>query len=307
MEPLPEGPHPDPLAQSVTAAGQKLAELAAVAALLAQVLAQVRARHALAAAELAALEEADRAAIAAQWATALHPEWLADATLPETARAWGAALAHEGTDPAAGAALDAAEARLRELHPYAMAIYDRLRSQGLAREEAMRQAVPSFLLDPRPRPAPRDAHQGRYLTASGSGPGASHPARPGPDPDAATTARLLGIIAGLNDAAITDGRGPLDPAVVEMALAGRTNAPPALIKRIVEGLRDGSLTVPAAAARPPRPTVAAAGPGTADWPRPAGDGVAAVALRQAAGARQARRSRAAAAGSRTATRRKLHP
>ena len=304
MEPQQEGPHPDPVTQSAAAAGQKLAELSAVAALLAQILAQVRARHAMQAADRAALEEADRAAIRAKWAPALHPEWLADATLPEAARAWGAALAQEGADAAAETALDAAEARLRELHPYAMAIYDRLRGEGLPRDEAMRQAVPAFLLDPRPRPAPRDAHEGRYLTASAA---PAAPAPPGPDPDAAVAGRLLGIVAGLNDAAIAAGRGPLDPAVIEMALAGRTNAPPRLISRIVGGLRDGSLTVPAAAAREPRRTVAGTGPGASDWARPVADGVAAATVRQAAGAHRPRRARGAVAGPRTAAQPKLHP
>jgi hypothetical protein len=121
------------------------------------------------------------------------------------------------------------------------------------------------------------------------------------------TGRLLGIVAGLNDAAIAAGRGPLDPDVVAIALAGRTSASPRLIKRVVAGLREGSLIVPAAAARTPRPTVAALGPGGADWPRPAGDGVAAVAVRQAVGGRRPHRSRAAAAGSRAAARPTLHP
>jgi hypothetical protein len=119
--------------------------------------------------------------------------------------------------------------------------------------------------------------------------------------------RLLGIVAGLNDAAIAAGRGPLDPAVIEMALAGRTNAPPGLISRIVGGLRDGSLTVPAVAAREPRRTVADTGPGAADWARPVGDGVAAATVRQAAGAHRPRRARGAVAGPRTAAQPKLHP
>lgn len=300
MEPLPEGPHPDPVAQSVTSAGQKLAELAAVGALLTQVLAQIQARRAMRAVERAALEQADNDAIQARWAPALHPEWLADANLWDTAGAWGAALAQEGTDPAASAALDAAEARLRDLHPYAMNIYDRLRDAGIPREEAMRRTVPAFQMEPRPRPAPRDLYT--PLTAAPGGPQSAPE-----DPDAAVTGRLLGIVAGLNDAAIAAGRGPLDPDLVEMALAGRTSASPRLIKRVVAGLREGSLTVPAAAARTPRPTVATFGPVAADWPRTAGDGVAVVAVRQAAGGRRPHRPRAAAAGPRAAARPTLHP
>ena len=65
--------------------------------------------------------------------------------------------------------------------------------------------------------------------------------------------------------------------------------------------------MPAAAAREPRRTVAGTGPGAADWARPVGDGVAAAAVRQAAGAHRPRRARGAVAGSRAAARPKLHP
>jgi hypothetical protein len=296
MEPQQEGPHPEPVTQAAAGAGQKLAELAAIAALLAQVVAQVQARRAMKQADRAALEEADAAADRAGWAPALHREWLADAALPDVARAWGSALACEDTTAAARDALEAAEARLREIHPYAMARYDQLRAAGLDRAAAMRQAAPAFLMDPRPRPAPRDAQAGRYLTAGA----AAGPAPAPPDPDAAVVGRLLEIVGGLNDREIAAGRAPLDPAVVEMALAGRTSAPPRLIGRVVEGLRDGSLTVPAAAARPPRRTVAATGPSAADWPRPAADGVAVVVVRRTAWVRPPRPARGARTASRPA-------
>ena len=52
---------------------------------------------------------------------------LNDASLGEVAHAWGSALPYEHVDARAAAALDACERRLRELHPYAMGIYDRLR------------------------------------------------------------------------------------------------------------------------------------------------------------------------------------
>ena len=44
------------------------------------------------------------------------------------------------------------EARLRALHPFAMARYDRLRSDGAA-ADAMREAAPLFALYPHARPA----------------------------------------------------------------------------------------------------------------------------------------------------------
>jgi len=305
MEPPQEGPYPDPVAQAVTSAGQKLAEFAAVAALLAQVTAQFRARRAMQDAGRVALEDADRAAARARWAPALDRGWLADAGLRDVARAWGSALPYEDADAAAREALDAAEARLREMHPYGMRAYDTLRDGGRARAEAMREAAPEFLKHPRPRPAPRDAHQGRYLTAPSPAAGERTPAPP--DPDAAAAAHLLDIVGRINDSEIAAGRGPLDPAVVQMALAARTSAPPGLITRIVEGLRDGSLAVPAAAARAPRPTVAAAGPGALDWPRTAADGVAVVVVRRAAGGQAPRRARGARSVPPAASRPRLHP
>lgn len=81
---------------------------------------------------------------------------LNDASLGEVAHAWGSALPYENADPQAAAALDACERRLRELHPHAMGIYDRLRqNEGLSRADAMRTAAPEFLK----RPAPNDAAQ----------------------------------------------------------------------------------------------------------------------------------------------------
>jgi hypothetical protein len=59
-------------------------------------------------------------------------------------RVWAAAAGCADDDPAALPALRKCEERLRELHPYAMAWYDRLRGGGTGAVEAMRQAVPMF-------------------------------------------------------------------------------------------------------------------------------------------------------------------
>jgi hypothetical protein len=59
-------------------------------------------------------------------------------------RVWAAAAACVDDDPAALSALRKCEERLRKLHPYAMAWYDRLRGEGTGAVEAMRQAVPMF-------------------------------------------------------------------------------------------------------------------------------------------------------------------
>jgi hypothetical protein len=85
---------------------------------------------------------------------------LNNASLGEVANAWGSALPYENADPRAAATLDACEKRLRELHPDAMGIYDRLRkNEGLSRADAMRTAAPEFLKHPRPRPAAKGAVQ----------------------------------------------------------------------------------------------------------------------------------------------------
>ncbi|GAA4205924.1 hypothetical protein GCM10023074_45700 [Microbispora amethystogenes] len=72
-------------------------------------------------------------------------------------RAWGAALPYATSDPGAERALLRCESRLRELHPYAMNRYDRLRVEGHTPEAAMREVAPLFAREPRPRtgyPAP---------------------------------------------------------------------------------------------------------------------------------------------------------
>ena len=79
--------------------------------------------------------------------------WLAKAGLIEAARAWSAAAAYADADPDAATALGRCEDRLRHLHPYAMAWYDRLRSQGAGRFDAMRDAMPLFGRAPHARPS----------------------------------------------------------------------------------------------------------------------------------------------------------
>ena len=152
-----EGPHPDPFGHALSGAGQKAAELVSVAAMLAQAAAQARARKdGLAAAR----DEADLAAARAAWAPVLDPGWRADAGLADVARAWGAAIPWEQAEAGAADALDAAEARLRELHPAAMRGFDRRRAAGTPRADAMLATVGDFVLDPagsagRPRACPR--------------------------------------------------------------------------------------------------------------------------------------------------------
>ena len=57
-------------------------------------------------------------------------------------------------EPTAAAAMRKSEERLRDLHPFAMARYDRLRADGLEPAEAMRETAPLFALSPRARAWP---------------------------------------------------------------------------------------------------------------------------------------------------------
>lgn len=275
MEPS-EGSHPDPMAQGLSAAGQKIAEFASVAAMLMQFAVMARARQAAAAADTLAQQNTDLAAARARWAPALDRGWLADASLRDVARTWGAAAPWEGTDASAAAALENSETRLRELHPYAMRRYDELRARGWGRTHAMADAAPGFALHPSPRPAPEDVNKGRYLTAAGP----VREADAGADLGAADTAaahRILRILARLNEQEMAAGRGPLTPEAADIALRSRISTAGPVIGAVIDGLRDGTLTVPAAAAPPPRRSVSGMGPAGLDWPAPVRQGLAAAA------------------------------
>jgi hypothetical protein len=276
MEPS-EGAHPDPIGQASAAAGQKVAEFAAVAAMLLQVSTMARARQAAVAADSLTQQNTELATARARWAPALDRGWLADATLRDVARVWGAAAPWEGTGQGAEAALEASETRLRELHPYAMRRYDDLRARGWGRTHAMSDAAPAFALHPSPRPAPEDANQGRYLTASSPGQDPDTAAASAGGADAAVTYRIMGILARLNEQEIAAGRGPLSPGAADVALRTRVSAPDSVIGAIVDGLRDGTLTVPAVTAPPPRRSVSSAGPAGLDWPADVRQAVAAGA------------------------------
>ena len=65
---------------------------------------------------------------------------------------WSAAAAYADADPDAADAARKCEERLRALHPYAMAWYDRLRSEGAGALDAMREALPLFARAPYARP-----------------------------------------------------------------------------------------------------------------------------------------------------------
>jgi hypothetical protein len=156
----PNEVHPDLFGEALSHSGQRLAQLGSLITSWAMVEARRAerrnaARTARSEAELGALREQERAAYQlarAGWAPSQDRKWMASAGLIETARAWSAATAYAGADPAAAAAADKCEARMRTLHPYAMAAYDRMRGEGAGPFDAMRDALPLFARAPHTRP-----------------------------------------------------------------------------------------------------------------------------------------------------------
>jgi len=282
QQPALEGPWPDPLPQAAVQGVQKIAEVVFALALLGQVVASVRARQAARTAAAMAADQAAAAAARAQWGHALHPDWLADASLADVTGAWGAALPYAQADPDAARALAGAEDRLRQLHPAAMRSYGKLVAGGMSPVEAMQRTVPDFL-----RPA-------------GTPPAS-------PVPGAAAGRRVLAIIARLDADAAAHGHGPLTPAEVEAALMGRINASPEMIRQVIAGRAAGHDLVPPPPGPAGPPSAAATGLAAADWPHSPRAGVVATRIRRAVGApvrRHGRRARPAAASGRTPG---LHP
>src|SRR5262245_55725429 len=152
--------YPDALGDALSHSSQRLAQLGSLitAAATMQIRRRAQGNAANAARsqrELRVLQERQRAAwqlVRARWAPAHDSRWLAQADLLQAARVWGAATAYADADQAATSAARKCEERLRVLHPYAMARYDRLRSEGAGAFEAMRQAVPLFGRAPHARP-----------------------------------------------------------------------------------------------------------------------------------------------------------
>lgn len=151
--------HPDPIAEGFVHTGQRIAQLAAMAAVTRQLLVMVRerrnrAQQVRALEQQRRLENAERAAFEgarSRWAPVHDPAWLRNADLLQTARAWSAALPYATDNAAAASAVRKCEERLRQLHPHGMDHYDRFREAGLAAEEAMREAAPFFTRDPNVR------------------------------------------------------------------------------------------------------------------------------------------------------------
>jgi len=272
--------YPEPFSEALSYSSQRAAQLTSLSVALTQAFMQYRARRQLqqAAADQAAAEQAARAEHAARsqaqaaWSAAHDPAWTSQADLLATARTWGAALPYAHGDPSAAAALRACEDRLRVLHPYAMARYDRLRADGAGPFEAMRETVPLFARHPDPRPgqpAPaRHPLDSVPPAQPGSQPPGPEPSGPEPAPGTGNAAmqdraeaRGQQIIARLQARARAAGRPPLGPDELVTVLEAMTTLPPQVITRLTRSARR-----PAASSTAERHPVAVAAesfPGTA--------------------------------------------
>ncbi len=239
--------YPEPSGQAAGHAAQRSAQLASVVMAAAQVFARYRARREQ---QQAAADERSARALRGQqradyqqgrlgWAPALDPRWLTQADLPQTARAWGAAAPFAGTDPAAASALRKCEDRLRHLHPYAMARYDRLRGDGMHPIEAMRETVPLFTREPNVRtggPRTERAALGTgagHMTAGPPGEPGDSPAAPaGAAPEDRVERRGRQIVDQLQARARAAGRSELGPDELAIVLETLTNLPEDVIAEV---------------------------------------------------------------------------
>jgi hypothetical protein len=258
--------HPDPFQDAMGHGLQRAIQVASCAVTAAQVYAYQHRTQAMAVAErderarraLAAQMRADRDAARATWAPAVSPDWLRNADLLQTARTWAAAMPYADRsvpwyEPTAATAMRRCEERLRDLHPYAMARYDRLREDGAAPADAMRDAAPLFANAPRtydrpyvPRPV-LDAGNGESVAWTAAAPEPS--VQTGEAVAEAQEMRGKQIIAALQEQARTRHRGPLGEAEQRTVLETITNLPPDVIDHVVS---PGSSAVanPADAGRP---------------------------------------------------------
>ena len=164
----PSARHENPFGEAYGSASRQAAQLASMAVGAHEIITRRNARRAAMKAasdeqQRQAIREQERAAreaARARWAPALDPRFPAQADLLTAGRAWGGAAPYADI-PEAASALRRAEERMRVLHPYAMDHYDRLRAEGAAPLEAMREAAPLFAMAPYARPgqpgAPRPA------------------------------------------------------------------------------------------------------------------------------------------------------
>jgi hypothetical protein len=241
--------YPDLLGDALSFSSQRLAQLVSLVTAAATVEARRKAQRNAAKTvrserALRELQDQERAAYElarAGWAPARDPRFLDQADLLQAARAWSAAAAYADADPEAADAVRRCEQRLRVLHPYAMAWYDRLRGEGGAPLDAMREALPLFARAPHARPGDPVAER-RGLGAPES-PGAAAGDSSADDPVVAQAAadpstiwqaeqRGRRIVQELQARALAERGYALSPDELVTTLGATTTLPRDLIARL---------------------------------------------------------------------------
>ena len=235
--------YPDPFREAMTHGLQRAMEVASLAVTAAQVYVYHQKAEARATDDsdertrraLHAQVRAERDAARAGWSSAMDPRWLSNASLHDTARAWGAAMPYADPEapwhePTAATAMRKCEERLRSLHPFAMARYDRLRADGLGPAEAMREAAPLFALSPRARTWPfAPVLALSATTGTDTGQAADPPAQRSEPADwndsQALESRGRGIVTAMQERARAAGREPLGHEELRTVLETVTNLP----------------------------------------------------------------------------------
>jgi hypothetical protein len=245
----PSQSHAEPLGEALSNSSQRAAQMVSLVAAATEVAMRRRALHAARQSARGEQEQrlareqesAFRAQVRARWAPALDPRFPAQADLLQAGRAWGAAAPYAGADPEAAAALRRAEERLRTLHPYAMAQYDRLRGEGAGPLDAMRGSVHLFLREPNARPGqPAPARPAVEAGLPGPVPASDPWATPGApgqpgaaqDPHLEAERRGRVIAERLQARALQEHGALLSPGELAVALEESTNLPAEVITRI---------------------------------------------------------------------------
>lgn len=156
--------HPDPQGE----AAARVAQLAAMTLSVGEAMARLRSQRlhdrALGeqqtAAVLRAQQSAQEAADRLRFSRALEDRWVRSSSTSELLDAWSTALPYLGREPLADLAAERVEARLRQLHPEAMATYHAGRAGGFARRDCLDVASTlwrgEYGLDPLGTPVAQD-------------------------------------------------------------------------------------------------------------------------------------------------------
>jgi hypothetical protein len=133
--------HPDPQGE----AAARVAQLAAMTLSVGEAMARLRSQrlHDRALSEqqnataLRAQQSAQETSDRLRFSRGVEDRWVRSSSTSELLDAWSTALPYLGREPLADLAVDRVEARLRQLHPEAMATYDAGRAGGFDRRDCL--------------------------------------------------------------------------------------------------------------------------------------------------------------------------